>query len=67
MLARSISLFVLASLASNLYAVDLVLLDNTAGGTAAVSNGWSRAIISTTSKSAVTFTNQNAVDAESVL
>ncbi len=62
MFSRVISLFVLASLASNLYAVDL--LDNTATGTAAIANDWSRAVISTGSKSAVTFTNQNAVAAE---
>lgn len=64
MLSRAISLFFLLSLASNLnlYAVDL--LDNTATGTAAIAIVPSRALISTVSKSAVTFTNQNAVAAE---
>lgn len=66
MFLRAISLFALATLASNpiLYAVDLVLLDNTATGTAAIANVASRALISTVSQSAVTFTNQNAVAAE---
>lgn len=64
MFARAISLLVLATLASNLnlYAVDL--LDNTAKGTVAIANIPSRALISTVSQSAVTFTNQNAVAAE---